>query len=49
VTCSQLAVPAVVLFLAFDAAVKLMGLDVAVEATTRLGYPADLVVIIGVG
>ena len=37
----------VVLFLAFDAAVKLLGLDVAVEATTRLGYPADLVVIIG--
>ena len=37
----------VVLFLAFDSAVKLVGLDVAVEGTTRLGYPADLVVIIG--
>ena len=37
----------VVLFLAFDSVVKLLGLDVAVEGTTRLGYPADLVVIIG--
>ena len=37
----------VVLFLAFDAAVKLLGLDVAVEGTTRLGYPASLVVTIG--
>ena len=37
----------VVLFLAFDSAVKLLGLDVAVEGTTRLGYPADIVVIIG--
>ena len=37
----------VVLFLAFDSVVKVLGLDVAVEATTRLGYPADLVVIIG--
>ena len=37
----------VVLFLAFDAAVKLLGLGVAVEGTTRLGYPADLVGIIG--
>ena len=37
----------IVLFLAFDAAVKLLGLEVAVEGTTRLGYPADLVVIIG--
>jgi len=37
----------VVLFLAFDAAVKVLGLDVAVEGTTRLGYPANLVVIIG--
>src|SRR5262245_1673581 len=36
----------VVLFLAFDAAVKLLGLDVAVEGTTRLGYPASLVVTI---
>src|SRR6187200_3103634 len=38
----------VVLFLAFDSAVKLLGLDVAIEGTTRLGYPAHLVVIIGV-
>jgi DoxX-like protein len=37
----------VVLFLAFDSAVKLLRLDVAVEGTTRLGYPADLVVVIG--
>jgi DoxX-like protein len=37
----------VVLFLTFDAAVKLLGLDVAVEGTTRLGYPASLVVTIG--
>jgi len=33
--------------LAFDAAVKVLGLDVAVEGTTRLGYPASLVVTIG--
>ena len=37
----------VVLFLAFDSAVKLLRLDVAVEGTTRLGYPEHLVVIIG--
>jgi len=37
----------VVLFLAFDSVVKLLRLDVAVEGTTRLGYPADLVAIIG--
>jgi hypothetical protein len=37
----------VILFLAFDSVVKLLRLDVAVEGTTRLGYPADLVVIIG--
>jgi hypothetical protein len=37
----------VVLFLAFDAAVKLFRLDVAVDATTKLGYPQELVVIIG--
>jgi DoxX-like family len=37
----------VVLFLAFDSTVKLLKLDVAVEGTTRLGYPADLVVIVG--
>jgi hypothetical protein len=38
----------VVLFLAFDSAVKLLGLHAAVEGTTRLGYPAHLVVVIGV-
>jgi hypothetical protein len=37
----------VVLFLAFDSAVKLLRLGVAVEGTTRLGYPEHLVVIIG--
>ena len=37
-----------VLFLAFDAAVKALNLNVAVEGTTRLGYPAHLVVILGV-
>lgn len=37
-----------VLFLAFDAAVKVLNLNVAVEGTTRLGYPAHLVVILGV-
>ena len=37
----------VVLFLAFDAAVKLFRLDVAVDATTKLGYPEHLVVVIG--
>jgi hypothetical protein len=36
-----------VLFLAFDSAVKLLRLDAAVEGTTRLGYPESLVVIIG--
>src|SRR5215471_4783943 len=37
-----------VLFLAFDAAVKVLQLNVAVEGTTRLGYPAHLVVILGI-
>jgi hypothetical protein len=37
-----------VLFLAFDAIVKALNLSVAVEGTTRLGYPAHLVVILGV-
>jgi DoxX-like family len=36
-----------VLFLAFDAIVKVLNLRVAVEGTTRLGYPAHLVVILG--
>lgn len=36
-----------VLFLAFDAIVKVLNLSVAVEGTTRLGYPAHLVVILG--
>src|SRR5262249_44968542 len=38
----------VVVFLAFDSAVKLLRLQVAIEGTTRLGYPEPLVVIIGV-
>jgi hypothetical protein len=38
----------VVLFLAFDSAVKLLRLDAAVEGTTRLGYPEHLVIVIGV-
>jgi len=37
-----------VLFLVFDAAVKVLQLNVAVEGTTRLGYPVHLVVILGV-
>ncbi len=36
-----------ILFLAFDASVKVMNASVAVEGTTRLGYPAHLVVVIG--
>jgi hypothetical protein len=38
----------IVLFLVFDAAVKLLRLPAAVEATARLGYPAELVFAIGV-
>src|SRR5262249_10107697 len=37
----------VVVFLAFDAGVKVLGLGVAVEGTTRLGYPAHQVVMLG--
>jgi len=37
-----------VLFLAFDAAVKLLKLRVAVEGTISLGYPEHLVVILGI-
>ena len=37
-----------VLFLAFDAIVKVLNLSVAVEGTTRLGYPAHLILILGV-
>jgi hypothetical protein len=35
-----------VLFLAFDAGVKALRLSVAVEGTTRLGYPEELVAIL---
>jgi len=38
----------VVLFLAFDAGVKLLNARVAVEGTTRMGYPEHLVVVLGV-
>jgi hypothetical protein len=38
----------VALFLAFDAAVKILRTSVAVDATTRLGYPEHLVVVLGV-
>lgn len=37
-----------VLFLAFDAGVKVLKWNVAVEGTTRLGYPEHLVVILGI-
>ena len=37
----------VVVFLLFDAGVKVLNSAVAVEATTRLGYPAHLVPVIG--
>lgn len=36
-----------ILFLAFDAVIKVLNLAPAVEATTQLGYPASLVVTIG--
>lgn len=36
-----------ILFLAFDTVIKVLNLAPAVEATTQLGYPAHLVVIIG--
>src|SRR5262245_31053512 len=37
----------VVLFLAFDAVVKLLKLSVALQATTRVGYPENVVVSLG--
>ena len=37
----------VALFMAFDSSIKLLELAPAVEATTLLGYPAHLVVVIG--
>ena len=37
----------VVRFLVFDAGVKVANATVAIEATTRLGYPAHLVPVIG--
>jgi hypothetical protein len=36
-----------ILFLAFDTIIKVLNLPPAVEATTQLGYPANLVVGIG--
>jgi hypothetical protein len=36
-----------ILFLAFDGVIKVLNLPPAVEATTQLGYPAGLVVAIG--
>lgn len=36
-----------VLFLIFDCVIKLLMLTIAVEATAQLGYPRDLVFIIG--
>jgi hypothetical protein len=38
----------IVLFLVFDGVVKVLNMNVAVEGTVRLGYPARLVVAIGV-
>src|SRR5689334_12680676 len=37
----------IMLFLLFDGVVKLLKLNVAIEGTVRLGYPAHLVAIIG--
>jgi hypothetical protein len=37
-----------ILFLTFDSVIKVLNLTPAVEATTRLGYPASLVITIGV-
>src|SRR3954469_22844045 len=37
-----------VLFLIFDSVIKVLKLAPAVEATTQLGYPASLVVTIGI-
>jgi hypothetical protein len=36
-----------VAFLAFDAAIKLLGMPPALEATARLGYPASTVLTLG--
>jgi DoxX-like family len=36
-----------ILFLAFDTIIKVLNLPPALEATTQLGYPASLVVTIG--
>jgi hypothetical protein len=36
-----------ILFLLFDSVIKVLNLPPAVEATTQLGYPAGLVVVIG--
>jgi DoxX-like family len=38
---------AAALFLAFDTILKVLRLDVAVEGTTSIGYPADTVLLIG--
>lgn len=38
----------VVLFLAFDAAVKLLGAPEAVEATAKLGFPPGMLLTLGV-
>src|SRR5215467_15072975 len=37
-----------ILFLAFDAGVKILNLRVAVQGTTGLGYPEHLVVVLGI-
>jgi hypothetical protein len=37
----------VVLFLAFDAALKVFATKIAVEGTVRLGYPASTILVIG--
>ena len=37
-----------VLFLTMDAAVKLLRLPVAVEGTKQLGYPASMVLVLGI-
>ena len=37
-----------ILFLAFDSLIKVLNLAPAVDATTQLGYPASLVITLGV-
>ncbi len=37
-----------ILFLIFDTSIKVLNMAPAVEATTQLGYPASLVIVIGV-